>query len=143
MVKAMPKKKTNLQQPLSPVVSDPSEQVSPFDTWRYSPEPPIFDPESGERITGVAEDWRRDDPSLPWLIIRCHLCNDAIATRSLKRDVCESCGYRIRDDFYEHQRARIRRVTDRLVNPFRSVNPFNELDGSLPPLDSPSKQIRG
>jgi hypothetical protein len=115
-------------------------QPAQVEYWRYAPKPPAIDPESGDPVNGIAEDWNQDPPTLPWLIIRCHNCNDTIATRSVKRDVCESCAYRIRDDFYENRRAQIRRSENRLVNPFASNDLLNELDGSLPSVSSPAKR---
>ena len=82
-----------------------------------------------------------DPATLPWFVMRCSHCNDAMATRSLKHDVCESCGYRIRDEFWEAQRARIRRVENSIVNPFTSNDPFHELGGSLPSV-KPSGRMR-
>jgi len=118
----------------------PPEPPAPLDAWRYSPEPPTFDPESGERITGVAEDWQRDDASLPWQIVRCHHCNDPIATRDPQRhDTCDSCGYRIRDEFYERRKSDIRRASNRLINPFASSGDLFHEVGSLPSL-SPSRR---
>lgn len=137
----MRRKKSSVEQV---ILAEPTPEqpvaIAPVPDWRFSPTPPSINPESGERITGVAEDWRRDDPSLPWLLIRCDYgCRDLIATRSLKRDVCESCAYRIRDEFYERRQADIRRATDQLVNPFLSRDPFKEV-GSLPSLSGPSKR---
>jgi hypothetical protein len=114
-------------------------QPAQVEDWRYAPTPPAVDPETGDPVNGIAEDWNQDQPTLPWLIIRCHNCNDPIATRSLKRDVCESCAYRIRDDFYENRRAQIRRSENRLVNPFTSNDPFHELGGSLPSVGGPKR----
>jgi hypothetical protein len=116
-----------------------SSPAQPAQDWRYAPKPPAIDPESGDPVVGIAEDWNRDPPTLPWLIIRCHACNDPIATRSLKRDICERCAYRIRDDFYENRRAQIRRSENRLVNPFASNDPLHEV-GSLPSVGGPSRR---
>jgi hypothetical protein len=116
--------------PAQPALSDP---------WRYSPTPPTMDPSTGEPVTGVAEDWRMDAPTLPWSIMRCLHCNDAMATRSLKHDVCERCGYEIREAYHEARRASIGRVENRLVNPFISRDSLNELGGSLPSLSGPKR----
>ena len=142
----MRRKKTIVEQhaiPAEPLSEQPIA-IAPAPDWRYSPTPPIFDGDTGERITGgVAEDWRRDDPSLPWLIIRCEYgCRDLIATRNPRRDICERCercAYRIRDEFYERQRTQIRRNTGRLLNPFASTNIFNE-GASLPSPGGPRRR---
>jgi hypothetical protein len=113
----------SIDQPSPQIVSEPVELTG----WRYSLTPPVIDPESGERVTEIAEDWRRDSAELPWQIVRCCQCLDLMATRDPKKhDCCESCGYRIRDEFYERRKSDIRRATDQLVNPFLSRDPFRE-----------------
>ena len=132
------------QPPISEVFSDTQQPIlvePPVDDWRYSPEPPRFDGE-GQRVTEIAEDWRRDSATLPWQVVRCCQCQDLMATRDPKKhDCCESCGYRIRQDFFERRQADIRRATDRLVNPFASGDVMHELSGSLPPIvSSPTRR---
>jgi hypothetical protein len=114
-------------------------QPSPVEAWRYSPTPPTIDPETGEHV-GLAEDWKMDPATLPWMIIRCDFgCRDLIATRSLKRDICESCAYRIRDAAHERDIARNHRVSNRIVNPFASHDEFREMGGSLPSVSGPKR----
>jgi hypothetical protein len=115
----MRKNRSPAEQPAT-LADPPPAQPAQVEDWRYAPTPPTTDPESGDPVNGIAEDWNQDPPTLPWLIIRCHNCTDLIATRSLKRDVCEGCAYRIRDDFYENRRAQIRRSENRLVTLFRA-----------------------
>lgn len=124
----MRKKKMPVEPPT--ILADPPPEQpiepAPADDWRYSAEPPRFDAE-GQRVTEIAEDWRRDSAELPWQIVRCCQCLDLMATRDPKKhDCCESCGYRIRDEFYERRKSDIRRATDQLVNPFLSRDPFRE-----------------
>lgn len=136
----MRRKKVPVERHAVPVEPPFIEQpVAPPDAWRYSELPPTTDPETGERVTEVAEDWRRDSVELPWEIVRCCQCLDLMATRDPKlHDCCESCGYRIRQAFYERRQADIRRATDKLVNPFLSRDPFREV-GSLPPVGGPKR----
>jgi hypothetical protein len=135
----MRKKKLPIEQPV--MLADPAlAQPAYVEDWRYAETRPTIDPETGDPVTGIAEDWKQDPPTLPWQLIRCHGCNDLIATRNPeKRDTCESCCYRIRDQYYEAQRASIRRSENRLVNPFRSVDELHELGGSLPSLSGPKR----
>jgi hypothetical protein len=128
------RKKKPIEQPV--MLADPAPaQPAYVEDWRYSPTRPTIDPESGDPVTGIAEDWQLDSADLPWQLIRCHGCNDLIATRNPeKRDTCESCCYRIRDEFYEARRSQIRQAGDRLVNPFRSGDELHELGGSLPSI---------
>jgi hypothetical protein len=135
----MRQNKSPVEQPVIFADSPPAQPAQP--DWRYAPKPPTTDPATGEPITGVAEDWRMDPATLPWLVMRCSHCNDAMATRSLKRDVCERCGYEIREAFYEARRTQIRRSENRLVNPFLSNDPLHEV-GSLPSVGGPSKRMR-
>jgi hypothetical protein len=137
----MRKNKPPVEQPQPVIFADsPPAQPAQVEDWRYAPKPPAIDPATGEPITGVAEDWRMDPATLPWFVMRCSHCNDAMATRSLKRDVCERCGYEIRDAFYEARRAQIRRAENQLVNPFTSRDPLHELGGSLPSVGGPSRR---
>jgi hypothetical protein len=134
----MRKNKSPVEQPVIFADSPPAQPAQP--DWRYSPKPPAIDPATGEPITGVAEDWRLDPAEWPWRLIRCSNCSDLIGTRNpTKRDICEGCAYRIRDDFYEARRAQIRRSENRLVNPFISNDPFHE-GASLPSVGGPSRR---
>jgi hypothetical protein len=125
------------------ILADPLPEkpiaIAPTPDWRFSLTPPLFDGDTGERVTEVAEDWRRDSAELPWQVVRCCQCQDLMATRDPKlHDCCESCGYRIRQDFYERRQADIRRATDKLINPFASRDIFAE--GASLPSVGPSKR---
>jgi hypothetical protein len=78
-----------------------------------------------------AMDWQLDEG--PWQNVRCRECNMPMYTRNpAKRDVCEDCMWIIMDKLQEFNRAQIKRSENRLVDPFRSNDPFRELGGSLP-----------
>lgn len=71
----------------------------------------------------------------PWEIIRCRECGqDTYSKDPRKHDVCENCLWTLMHQLADVEQARIVRNTDRVLNPFRSINPFNELGGSLPSI---------
>jgi hypothetical protein len=80
-----------------------------------------------------AADFNLDPPTMPWQIVRCRECNMDMYTRNpAKRDVCEDCLWTLMQQVAEVEKTRVLRATDRMVNPFRSGDVFQELGGSLP-----------
>ena len=71
-----------------------------------------------------AEDWQREDASLPWQRPRCRECNYPMYTREpQKHDLCEECGYLIRDQMQQLGNQQMAQRSTQFVNPF-SNDPF-------------------
>lgn len=79
-----------------------------------------------------AEDWDREDRSLPWQTPRCRECNYPMWTREpAKHDTCEECGWLIRDQLQTQATQLRQQRSDRLINPF-SGSILGGQTGSLP-----------
>ena len=122
----MPRKKLPVTQVIlaEPI---PEQPIAQAPDWRLSPTPPIFDGDTGERITGgAAMDWQLDPPHLPWQVVPCRECRDPMCSRNVeKRDTCETCVWQLMDKIRDFEQARIRHATDRLINPFACPMTFS------------------
>lgn len=108
----MPRKKTELQ-------AEPEPAPYPY---------PIEAPESSRK----AEDWELEPPDALWQQPRCRNCGQPMWTRQPeKHDICEECGYLMRDQQQTYERQQRQHHADRIVNPFDG-GPFAGLTGSLP-----------
>ena len=85
-----------------------------------------------------AEDWNNEPTELPWQQPRCRNCNNFMWTRQPERhDICEECGYILRDQMQMNETVKTRQRTDVILNPFAG-GPFSGQTGSLP--DNPAAQ---
>lgn len=79
-----------------------------------------------------AEDWQAEPNELPWQQVRCRECNTFMWVRQPERhDLCEECGWTLREQIqqmYGEQRAQL---ADRFVNPFMGNDIWGQ-SGSLP-----------
>ena len=90
---------------------------------------PIVEPPFDSR---KAEDWEREDVTLPWQQSRCRGCNNPTWTREpAQHDLCEECGYLLRDQMQELAGKQRAQRMDRFVNPFEG-GVFSGQTGSLP-----------
>jgi hypothetical protein len=90
---------------------------------------PIVEPPPDTR---KAEDWDREDVTLPWQQARCRGCNNPMWTREpAQHDLCEECGYLLRDQMQDLATKQRAQRMDRFVNPFEG-GVFSGQTGSLP-----------
>ncbi len=80
-----------------------------------------------------AEDWQCEPKDLPWQNdVRCRECNKPMWVRQPERhDVCEDCGWLLREQIQELHNAQRTVLSERFVNPFMGSDMWGQ-SGSLP-----------
>jgi hypothetical protein len=99
-----------------------------------TPEPPPERQPPPDAI--MAEDWQLEPKDLPWAVdARCYHCNHVMWTRQpLRHDICETCGWLLRDEAQSMAAKQRAHAGTQLVNPFGD-NVFGGQTGSLPKLN--------
>ena len=82
-----------------------------------------------------AEDWQSEPKDLPWQNdVRCRECNKPMWVRQPeKHDICEECGWLLREQIQDMHTQQRHHVSDRFVNPFMGSD-YSGQSGSLPEI---------
>lgn len=106
----------------------PRVQPEPEPVVQAQPEP-LWQPAHDDR---KAEDWQSEPKDLPWQHVRCRECNTPMYVRQPHlHDLCEECGWMLREQIQQmHKQQRVQ-ATNRFVNPFMGSDMWGQT-GSLP-----------
>lgn len=96
------------------------ESVTPQQPFPILEEPSIVLVEPSPSHDSIkCEDWQQEPPERPWQTVRCRECNTQMWTRMPEfHDICEMCGYNIRQQIHDIEQQHIQGRGDRLLNPF-------------------------
>lgn len=90
-------------------------------SYEPPPTPPrIYEPLHPPPDAIKCEDWEQESPTLPWAEdARCRNCNVVMWSRQPDlHDICETCGWVLREQAQEAAAAQRARVSTQFVNPF-------------------------